>query len=100
MGAFSLTRLAKADLRNIAGYTERKWGRKQRKYYFKEMDGAFKILANAPVLGAMCDHIDKGLRKHPLQSHIIYYEITHKTSIQIVRVLHKSMDVEKASFSS
>ena len=99
MGTFSLTVLAKADLRNIAGYTEKTWGRTQRKQYFKEMDVTFKALANSPQLGAACDHIDEGLRRHPFQSHIIYYEKSDKASIQIVRVLYKSMDAKGVSFS-
>lgn len=99
MGTFSLTRLAKADLRDIARYTEKKWSRIQRKHYLKGMDEAFEILADSPKLGTGCDFIAEDLRKHPFQSHVIYYEPAQKTTIQIVRVLHKSMDVDQTSFS-
>ena len=100
MATFSLTRLAKADLRSIAKYTEHKWGRSQRKHYLKGIDDTFSLLAKSPQLGANCDFIADTLRKYPFQSHIIYYQSAKKTTIQVVRVLHKRMDVGGASFSS
>jgi len=100
MGTFTLTRLAKADLRTMARYTEKKWGRLQRRHYLKGMDEAFGMLADSPKLGVGCDYIEMGLRKYHFQSHVIFYEFTQKTTIQVVRVLHKSMDVQQAAFSS
>lgn len=95
MGSFSLTKAAKADLRNIARFTEQKWGREQRRLYLKRMDDAFHRLADSPALGVSCDYIAPELRKHPFQSHVIYYDIASATRILIVRVLHKRMDVSQ-----
>ena len=100
MGSFSLTNAAKADLRNIARFTELKWGREQRKHYLKGMDDTFRRLADSTALGVSCEYIAADLRKHLFQSHVIYYDITSATRIMIVRVLHKNMDVSQAPFNT
>ena len=100
MGSFSLTNAAKADLRNIAKFTERQWGREQRKNYLKGIDDAFCLLADSPSLGISCDYIAPELRKHPFQSHVIYYDIASATRVLIVRVLHKRMDVSQIPFNT
>jgi len=98
MGSFSLTNAAKADLRNIAKFTEERWGREQRKHYLKGMDDTFRRLADSSALGVSCEYIAPDLRKHPFQSHVIYYDIASTTEIVIVRVLHKRMDVSQVPF--
>jgi len=100
MGAFQLTKKAKSDLRSIAAYTQRKWGKEQRRAYLKQFDDAFFLLADTPSAGASCDVIRKGYRKFPQTSHIIFYRIIDDSQIEIVRVLHKRMDVETVLKSS
>ncbi len=94
MGAFTLTNKAKADLKSIAIYTQRKWGKSQRALYLKQFDDAFHLLADAPDAGANCDFIKLGYRKFPHTSHVIFYRIVGDSQIEIVRILHKRMDVE------
>jgi len=43
--------------------------------------------------GTPCDYIISGLRKHSHESHTIFYE-NKDHSVFIIRILHKSMDVE------
>lgn len=100
MYSFSLTNAAKADLRNIAKFTEERWGREQRKHYLKGMDDAFRRLADSPALGVSCEYIASDLRKYPFQSHVIYYDIAPTTEIVIVRVLYKRMDVSQVPFDT
>ncbi len=100
MGSFSLTNAAKRDLQNIANFTEQRWGRQQRRHYLKGLDDTFQILADSPEIGNACDYIAQGLRKHPHQSHTIYYDTISDTKIQIVRVLHKRMDVQYTIFDT
>jgi toxin ParE1/3/4 len=54
MGKFSLSHSAKTDLRGIARFTEKHWGRTQRLHYLKGLDETFKILADSPTLGNAC----------------------------------------------
>ena len=93
MSSFSLTNAARADLKSIAVYTQKTWGSSQRKSYIQDLDITFHFLAENPLSGAACDYITDGLRKHSHQNHTIFYEADNK-SITIVRILHKSMDVE------
>lgn len=44
MGVFTLTEKAKADLKSIAAYTQRKWGKEQRRSYALQFDDTFHML--------------------------------------------------------
>lgn len=46
------------------------------------------------ALGVACDEIMPGYRKFSQGSHVIFFKNTTKGVIEIVRVLHQSMDVE------
>lgn len=94
MKAFALTHKAKEDLFSIALFTEKIWGRQQRNLYIKQLDEAFHMLADTPLTGKACDDIKTGYKKFPQGSHIIFYKTGEKTSIEIIRVLHKHMDVD------
>jgi len=99
MGAFTLTTKAKADLKSIAIYTQRKWGKEQRKIYVRQFDETFHILSDTPSAGNMCDFIKQGYRRFPVSSHLVFYRCIGDTKIEIVRMLHKRMDV-RARFTN
>jgi toxin ParE1/3/4 len=92
---FKLTTLAKADLKDIALYTQRSWGREQRNIYLKQFDDAFWLLGKSPEVGKCCDDLKEGYRKFPQGSHVIFYKKVCDQEILIVRILHKSMDVNR-----
>ena len=94
MKAFVLTHNAKTDLRAIALFTQDRWGVEQRNLYIKQLDETFHSLGNLPALGNCCDEIMPGYRKFPLGSHVIYYKSGVSSVIEIIRILHKRMDVE------
>jgi toxin ParE1/3/4 len=94
MGAFTLTQKARADLKSIAAYTQRKWGHEQRRIYAKQFDDVFHMLAQTPVAGNKCDFVKIGYRKFPCSSHIIFYRSKSDTEIEVIRILHKRMDVQ------
>ena len=91
---FKLTNSAKTDLKRIALFTKKEWGREQRNLYIKQFDDAFHMLADTPLVGKTCDHIKTGYKKFPIGSHTIFYKNETISSIEIVRILHKRMDVE------
>ncbi|MFC0350615.1 type II toxin-antitoxin system RelE/ParE family toxin [Undibacterium danionis] len=94
MTAFQLSKEAKNDLRSIAIFTEKRWGKVQRNLYIKQLDDAFLTLAHNPNLGISCDYIRDSYRKFPQGSHIIFYKCDVNSTILIVRILHKSMDYD------
>lgn len=94
MKLFELTSEAKEDLKRIARFTEKQWGRNQRFLYVKQFDDAFHLLAESSSFGKPCDYIKEGYRKFPQGSDIIFYREVSKRKILIIRILHKSMDIE------
>jgi len=93
MGTFTLTKKAKADLKSIAAYTQRKWGKEQRKIYALQFDNTFHLLSESPSTGSKCDFIKMGYRKFPVTSHLIFYHSISQSEIEIIRILHKRMDI-------
>lgn len=93
MGSFKLTNKAKIDLVKIAKYSEAQWGAEQRNLYLKQFDDAFHLISNKPLVGKECDFIKKDYRKFPQGSHIIFYKNSNTQNIEIIRILHKNMDV-------
>ncbi|MDW3171382.1 type II toxin-antitoxin system RelE/ParE family toxin, partial [Vibrio sp. Y184] len=65
MKPFQLTNKAKSDLRDIALFTSRRWGREQRNIYLNHFDDSFWLLAESPDIGKTCDEIRDGYRKFP-----------------------------------
>jgi toxin ParE1/3/4 len=96
MNKFLLSSKAKTDLIKIAKYTQLTWGIPQRNDYLKVLDSTFQLLAAEPELGLNCDYIREGYSKYPQASHVIYYKEHKSNQILIVRILHKSMDVNAA----
>ena len=91
MPNFKLSRKAKADLKSIALYTEREWGRDQRNHYILQFDHCFHLLADNPKLGQSCDEISLGYLQHIQGSHVIFYRQNAEDAIEIIRILHKNM---------
>ena len=94
MSTFTLTRKAKADFKSIATYTQRKWGKEQRKIYARQFDDVFHMLSETPAAGNKCDFIKLGYRKFPVTSHVVFYHSVSQSKIEVVRILHKRMDAK------
>jgi len=90
---FRVSGPARSTLYAIGNYTEKGWGKKQRRKYIQKFSYRFKYLADNPLLGIGCDHISPYMRSYPEGSHVIYYFV-FDSYIEIVDILHKNMDVE------
>jgi toxin ParE1/3/4 len=100
MAAFKLTAKAKVDLKSIAAFTQQRWGRDQSNKYLLQFDQNPHQLSENPALGRKCDNIRPGYRKFPLISHVIYYRIGEHDCVEIIRILHKHMDVSASLFKA
>jgi toxin ParE1/3/4 len=89
-----LSRRAREDLVEIWDYSTRRWGIDQAEPYLREIQAGIKILLETPRLGQGCDEIRLGYRRYRIGSHILFYRIAND-GIDIVRILHASMDVER-----
>ena len=99
MPSFKLSVKAKADLKKIAAFTEKRWGRTQRNAYLLQFDQCFHQLADNPAMGSTCGDIKTGYRQFPQGSHLIFYTIGNRGLVKIIRILHKNM-VPKLQFRS
>jgi len=94
MAAYKLTNKAKDDLLSIGRFTLKHWGEIQRNFYLKQLDHCFSQITENSMLGMGCEFIAEGYRKLPQGSHVIFYKQNQAGTVKIIRVLHKSMDVE------
>jgi len=67
---------ARADLQDIARYTETTWGRRQRDVYLTAIDAKLGALAANPKIGKPRDAV-------------------RADGIEVVRVLHQRMDLQR-----
>ncbi|MHA7880628.1 MAG: type II toxin-antitoxin system RelE/ParE family toxin [Saccharospirillum sp.] len=95
MTPFLLTAAARRDIIDIGRFTGKKWGKRQRSQYLKQLDEAFKLLARQPELGRNAQDIKPGFKKYNPGSHIIFYRAGKDSHIVVVRILHNSMDVDQ-----
>jgi toxin ParE1/3/4 len=85
---------AKADLRDIATYTEETWGAGQKQRYLDELQQRFQQLRQRPSLGRRRSEIGEGYRSVRCRRHVIFYRET-TGEVVILRVLHERMDVRR-----
>jgi toxin ParE1/3/4 len=91
---YRLSRAAQADLREIRAYTKTTWGETQAREYLSGLRSGLERLADATVIGKTRDDIAQGLRSFPLARHVVFYR-EYSDGIEVVRVFHASMDVER-----
>ena len=91
---YRISAKAVEDLKNIGKYTQNKWGITQRNRYLRQIHDCFSWLSENPNIGMGCDYIKENYRKFPQGNHIIIYRIVPENFVEIIRILHKSMDVD------
>jgi toxin ParE1/3/4 len=88
-----LTPLARADLENIWNYTADTWSPEQADKYISEFVTAFAAIAAGERKGRLIPE-RAGYLKYAVGSHLVFYREGEAT-IDVVRVLHQRMDVER-----
>ena len=83
----------KCGLEEIADFTLEMWGSEQEDIYLELLEKAFIAISKNPNLGRVYDEVYSGLRRYLAGRHIILYQVTDD-AVEIVRVLHHSMDFE------
>lgn len=94
MKQLAVAAAARDDLRNVARYTERKWGAAQARRYLDALRGRLALLRERPRLGRPREDLAQGLRSLPCGRHVIFYKDTEER-IEVIRILHASMDVRR-----
>ncbi|MCA9731241.1 type II toxin-antitoxin system RelE/ParE family toxin [candidate division KSB1 bacterium] len=89
-----LSHASRNDLKAIARFTDKRWGRNQRILYLAEFEAAFKSLAETPELGKLCPELKGTPFKYYVGRHSIFYHPI-EDGIQIIRILHDAMDFDR-----
>jgi len=93
--SFLLSRKAIEDLKGIALFTQKKWGKKQRDLYLGKIDSAFHEIGDNFRIGIECSNIRPGYYKFIMGRHLIFYKLNEYGVFFIVRILHGSMDIDR-----
>jgi toxin ParE1/3/4 len=92
--SFRITPRAESDLKKIASYTLKTWGRRQRNKYLLAMERRFIWLAENAELGKHRTDIHEDYYSYPQGSHVIFYMI-RDDFVDIIGVVHQRMDIIK-----
>jgi toxin ParE1/3/4 len=93
MTGYLLSPAAQADLSEIWDYSARNWGANQADRYILRIREACEDLAAGRERGRPIDDIRSGYRKLAVRLHFLFYRVTDAGLIDVVRILHKRMDV-------
>lgn len=93
MATFTLRRRAVQDLEEIWSYTFDVWSESQADKYYKLLLHACSELAKNPKSGKSFAEIHPELMGKKSSKHLIFYIIQENQTIEIVRILHESMDL-------
>lgn len=93
--AYILTSTAERDFRNAKRWSNKRWGKEQTRFYFKELDKAANYIAENHESIARKDYLtgSTGLGVYPAKEHYIIYISVDRKTIIIVALIRQSCDV-------
>lgn len=95
MVKYRLTRLAQYDLEEIWKYTVKEWSHNQAEKYTSGLLSCFDMIVDGRTKGIPIDSIRQGYKKVLFGKHFIFFRNSHDNVVEIIRVLHSSMDIER-----
>ena len=94
MAKFQISKKAWEDIAGIWNYTVEMWSEAQADRYYNILLDACEAIAENTVHGKHYEEIGKNLFGLSIEKHIIFYRIISNDEIEIVRILHKQMDLK------
>lgn len=91
--SFSLSRKAKNDLREIWHYTFEHWSEEQADSFIGSLRERIEYIASNPEKGREFYHRNKTYRFVQVKSQLIFWKEAARSEIEVIRILHKSMDI-------
>ena len=95
MVKYNLTNKAVEDLTKIWDYTFEVWSERQADKYYNMLISNCQEIANNPSLGKKYNGITQSLLGIKVNRHIIFYRKVNENYLEITRILHEQMDLEK-----
>ncbi|MDH6303432.1 toxin ParE1/3/4 [Parabacteroides sp. PF5-5] len=94
MAKYRFTNKAVEDLSNIWNYTVKTWSERQADLYYRMLIELCRDIADNPALGKNYEEISESLYGFIANKHIIFYRVISQDEVEIVRILHGSMDLK------
>ena len=92
---YDLSVKARIDLQDIWLYTYENWSVEQADMYVTLLIDEMARHSRNPPLGRDRSQLTTNYKSFQFKSHIVFYrEKVNKRKIEIIRILHKSMDIE------
>jgi toxin ParE1/3/4 len=86
---------ALSDLEELWIYTRKKWSKDQADRYYSLLRDEIEFLKTNYYLGKSAEYICPGYRVSFVKSHIIFYKIVDEQKLEIIRILHQSVNIDK-----
>ena len=94
MSKFHLTNKVIEDLSEIWEYTYDAWSEKQADEFYSYLLNSFQEIIEYPKVGKKYNELESNLLGYLANRHIIFYKTISKTEIEVIRILHSSMDLK------
>lgn len=99
MAKLRFTNKAVEDLSGIWNYTVETWSEKQADLYYEMLIDVCREITENPFLhGKRYGQVANDIYGCQVNKHIIFYRILSDAEIEIVRILHGSMDLKNKNF--
>lgn len=86
---------ALSDLDKIWKYTFKKWSNEQADRYYSLLIDEIQFLRSNYYTGKSAESIRPGYRVSFVKSHIIFYKLVDDQKLEIIRILHQSVNIDK-----
>ena len=86
---------ALSDLEAIWIYTRDKWSKEQTDRYYSLLIDEIEFLQSNSAIGKSAESIRPGYRVSFVKSHIIFYKISEDQKLEIIRIVHQSVNIDK-----
>jgi len=91
--SYIISKKATDDLEQIWLYTYFHWSENQADNYYNLLIEKIEFIAQNVNIGRKIDYVKKGYRCFFAEQHIIFYTISAKNTINVIRILHQKMDI-------
>ena len=91
---YRISEKAISDLERIWFFTLNKWSREQADRYYNLIIDEIEYIVDNFELSRRIDYILPGYRMTKVKSHFIFFKLTEGNVVEIIRILHQSMDIE------
>ena len=92
--SYRISTKALEDLEKIWFYTFKKWSADQANRYYSIIIDEIEFLTDSFYSGKSAEHVRDGYRSTKVKSHLIFYRMSSDQKLEVIRILHQSMDVD------